>query len=134
MSIVKEFQDFIARGNAVDLAVGLIMGAAFTKIVSSIVSDLVMPPIGWLIGGVDFKNLQFVIEEAKVDPVTKLPVAEVAIRYGAFINVVIEFFIIALSVFLVIKLMNAMMAYREKYIPLGGGDEEPPAGEEPAKS
>lgn len=134
MSIIKEFQDFIARGNALDLAVGIIMGAAFNKIVNSIVNDLVMPPVGWLIGGVDFKDLRYIIKAAAdgaAADANGLPTGEVSIKYGAFINVIIEFFIVALSVFFVVKVMNALMAYREKLLP---GGEDAATGDEPAKS
>lgn len=115
MSIVKEFQDFIARGNALDMAVGIIMGGAFNKIVTSIVNDLVMPPIGYMIGGVNFSELRFPLKDAAIVNGKEIP--EVAIRYGAFINVLIEFFIVALTVFLVVKFVNQMAVYREALTP-----------------
>jgi len=104
MSVVKEFKEFAMRGNVVDLAVGVIIGAAFGKIVTSLVNDIIMPPIGYLTGGIDFKNLKVVIKAA--DPVKKA--AEVAINYGNFINTVIEFLIIAFCIFMVVKAINSM--------------------------
>jgi large conductance mechanosensitive channel len=95
-----------------DMAVGIIIGAAFTKIINSIVSDIIMPPVGMAIGGVDFKNLQIVLKEASTSAAGEtLPV--VAIKYGAFLNTVIEFVIVALSIFVVIKFMNRMLKQRE---------------------
>ena len=104
MSMVTEFRDFIARGNVVDLAVGVIIGGAFGKIVTGLVDQIVMPPIGMLTGGIDFSELKFVLKPA--DAVAKK--AEVAISYGAFINTLIQFFIIAVVIFLMVKLVNSM--------------------------
>lgn len=101
---IQEFKQFAVQGNAIDLAVGVIIGAAFNKIVQSIVNDLLMPPIGLAIGGVNFRDLQIVLKAAEGEA------AEVAIRYGQFINTVVEFMIIALSVFVVVKLMNKLIA------------------------
>ncbi|HAC14373.1 MAG TPA: large conductance mechanosensitive channel protein MscL [Bacteroidetes bacterium] len=100
MSMMKEFKEFAMRGNVVDMAVGIVIGAAFGKIVSSFVSDVIMPPIGLLIGGVDFSDLSFVIKEAQGD------IAEVAIRYGTFIQSLLDFVIVAFAIFMVIKAMN----------------------------
>ncbi len=102
--IIQEFKEFAVQGNAIDLAVGVIIGAAFNKIVQSIVNDLLMPPIGLAIGGVNFKDLQVVLKVAEGEA------AEVAIRYGQFVNTIVEFIIIALSVFVVIKVMNKLIA------------------------
>lgn len=104
MSVFTEFRDFIARGNVVDLAVGVVIGGAFGKIVTSLVNDLVMPPIGLALGGVDFSALKVVLKAA--DPAKK--VAEVAIGYGAFINTVIQFLIIAVVIFLIVRAINAL--------------------------
>jgi large conductance mechanosensitive channel len=104
MSFASEFKEFIARGNVVDLAVGVIIGGAFGKIVSSLVDQVVMPPIGLVTGGIDFSQMKVVLKAA--DPVAKK--AEVAVQYGAFINTVIQFVIIALVVFLVVKLVNQL--------------------------
>jgi len=104
MSMYKEFREFIARGNVVDLAVGVIIGAAFGKIITSVVDDVVMPPIGLLLGKVDFSQLKIVVQGA--DPAHK--VAEVAIRYGAFLNAILQFLIVAWVVFLMVKLLNSV--------------------------
>jgi len=107
-SIIEEFKTFAVKGNAMDMAVGIILGAAFNKVVNSIVNDLLMPPIGMLIGGVNFSNLEIVLK-----PAESAEVAAVAIRYGAFINNIIEFVIVAFSAFVVIKFMNRLIAKRE---------------------
>jgi len=104
MAIVKEFKEFAMRGNVVDLAVGVIIGAAFGKIVASLVNDVIMPPIGYITGGIDFSNMKKVLVQA--DPANK--VAEVAIRYGSFINAIIEFLIIAFCIFMVVKAINSL--------------------------
>src|ERR1700679_447519 len=104
MKIIQEFQEFIARGNVIDLAVGVIIGAAFGKIVTSLVNDIIMPPIGYLTGGIDFKNLKVVIKQG--DPLKKI--ADVSINYGNFINTVIEFLIIAFCIFMVVKAINSL--------------------------
>ena len=104
MAIGKEFKEFAMRGNVVDLAVGVIIGAAFGKIVTSLVNDVIMPPIGYLTGGIDFKNLKILIKEG--DPTKKI--ADVTINYGNFINTVIEFLIVAFCIFLIVKAINSM--------------------------
>jgi large conductance mechanosensitive channel len=109
MSILSEFRAFIARGNVVDLAVGVIIGAAFGKIVTSLVDQIIMPPIGLLLGQVDFSELKLVLRAA--DPATKH--AEVALGYGAFLNTVIQFLIIAASVFLIVKAAGAVQRKQE---------------------
>jgi len=106
MSLVKEFRDFAMRGNVVDMAVGIIIGGAFGKIVSSIVNDIIMPPIGMLVGGVDFKDLKYVMQEASV--ADGVEVAAVSINYGNFIQTTFDFIIIAFAIFMVIKGMNRM--------------------------
>ena len=113
MSVVKEFKEFAMRGNVVDLAVGVIIGAAFGKIVTSLVNDIIMPPIGYLTGGIDFKNLKVVIKAA--DPVKKA--AEVAINYGNFINTLIEFLIIAFCIFMIVKAINSLKKPEEAAAP-----------------
>ena len=105
MSIVSEFKTFLMRGNVVDLAVGVVIGGAFGKIVSSLVDNIIMPPIGYVTGGVDFSNLKLVLKPA--DAATKA--AEVAISYGVFINTVIQFLIIGTAIFLVVKAINKLM-------------------------
>ena len=102
MSFAKEFREFAMKGNVVDMAVGIIIGGAFGKIVSSFVSDLVMPPIGMLLGGVDFSNLSVVLKEAAN------PKDAVVWRYGLFINSVVDFIIIAFAIFVAVKAMNKL--------------------------
>jgi large conductance mechanosensitive channel len=100
MSILKEFRDFAMRGNVVDLAVGVIIGAAFGKIVSSLVADIIMPPLGLLIGGIDFKSFAVTLRDAQGD------VPAVVMHYGVFIQNVFDFVIVAFAIFMAIKLMN----------------------------
>ncbi len=104
MSLVSEFRTFIARGNVIDLAVGVIIGAAFGKIVTSLVDQIIMPPIGLITGGVDFSSLKILLKPG--DPATKT--AEVAIAYGAFFNTLIQFLIIAFVIFLIVKGVNVL--------------------------
>jgi len=111
MGFVSEFRDFAMKGNVVDMAVGIILGAAFNKIVNSMVNDIMMPPIGMAMGQVEFKDLQLVLKEGTLDP-AGVKVGEVAMRYGMFINTVIEFLIVAMSVFFVVKVMNRLMRGR----------------------
>ncbi|MEO7199138.1 MAG: large-conductance mechanosensitive channel protein MscL [Dokdonella sp.] len=104
MSFFSEFKEFAVRGNAIDLAVGVVIGASFGKIVSSLVDQVIMPPIGMLIGGVDFSAWQWVLKPADAEGK-----GLVAIQFGAFLNTVIQFAIVALAIFVVIKLMNRMI-------------------------
>lgn len=97
---VQEFKTFISRGNVVDMAVGVIIGSAFTKIVNSLVNDVLMPALGVLTGGVNFADLKFVITPATEE------VAEVAIKYGAFVQNIIDFLLIAIVVFAMVKMIN----------------------------
>lgn len=108
MGIVKEFKEFAMKGNIIDLAVAVIIGAAFGKIVSSFVNDILMPPIGLLLGGVDFTDLAIVLKAGTegVDPVT--------LNYGMFLQTVIDFLIIAFSVFMVIKVYQRMQKKKEE--------------------
>ena len=112
MGIIKEFTDFAVKGNALDLAVGVIIGAAFGKVVNSIVSDLFLPPLGWLIGGVHSTELQWVIAPAVAATETAPAKAAVAIRYGAFIDTVVQFLIVAIAVFVAIKAMTQVASLR----------------------
>jgi large conductance mechanosensitive channel len=100
--MLKEFRDFIARGNVVDLAVGVIIGGAFGAIVKSLVDQIIMPPIGLATGGVDFASLKWVLKPAAGK------VAEVAIGYGVFINTIIQFLIVAAAIFLMVKAINSL--------------------------
>ncbi len=108
MSMMSEFKDFAMRGNVVDMAVGIIIGGAFGKIVSSFVNDVLMPPIGMALGGVDFSELAFTLKEAAGD------VAAVTLNYGSFIQTVIDFLIIAFAIFMAIKAMNKMKKQEEE--------------------
>jgi len=105
MSLVKEFKTFAMRGNVVDMAVGIIIGGAFGKIVTSLVNDIIMPPIGMLIGGVDFAELKLVLKQAATDAAGN-PIPAVAVNYGVLANTIINFVIIAFAIFMVIKAMN----------------------------
>ncbi|MBC7184950.1 MAG: large-conductance mechanosensitive channel protein MscL [Marinobacter sp.] len=102
MSIVKEFKEFAVKGNVVDMAVGIIIGVAFGKIVSSFVADVLMPPIGMLIGGVDFSNLVITLKAAQEG------VEAVTLRYGVFLQTVFDFLIVAFAVFMAVKALNSM--------------------------
>ncbi|MDP2089164.1 MAG: large-conductance mechanosensitive channel protein MscL [Flavobacteriaceae bacterium] len=102
MGYLKDFKEFASKGNVVDLAVGLVIGAAFGKIVSSFVSDVLMPPIGALLGGVNFTDFKFTLKEAAEGAVA------VTINYGNFIQTVFDFLIIAFAIFWVVKVMNKM--------------------------
>lgn len=107
MSMMSEFKSFAMRGNVIDMAVGIVIGGAFGKIVSSFVSDVLMPPIGMLMGGVDFSDLAVVLKAASGD------VAAVTLNYGSFIQTVVDFLIIAFAIFMVIKAMNNMKKKEE---------------------
>jgi large conductance mechanosensitive channel len=115
MGIIAEFREFAVKGNAVDLAVGIVIGAAFTKIVNSIVNDLIMPPVGLLLGGTDFSNLKVVLKKGGLDAAGKA-IPEVAIHYGQFVNVVLEFLIVAIAVFIVVKAFNTLRQRSEQLI------------------
>ena len=108
MSMIQEFKTFAMRGNVVDMAVGIIIGGAFGKIISSFVADVIMPPIGLLIGGVNFASLAITIKEAVGDT------AAVTLNYGKFIQSVVDFIIIAFAIFLVIKAMNALQKKKDE--------------------
>lgn len=108
MSMMKEFREFAMRGNVVDMAVGIIIGGAFGKIVSSFVNDVLMPPIGMLIGGVDFSQLAITIKQATADT------EAVLLNYGSFIQTMVDFIIIAFAIFMAIKVMNRMKRDDEK--------------------
>ncbi len=110
MSIAKEFRDFINRGSVVDLAIGVIIGAAFGKIVSSFVNDVLMPPIGLLLGGLDFSNIAITLKQA-VGGDAK---TAVVIKIGTFINTCIDFLIVAFCIFLVVKGFNQLRKMEEK--------------------
>src|SRR5512143_2643704 len=100
--MLKEFKEFTMKGNVIDMAVGIVIGAAFGKIVSSLVNDVIMPPIGLLLGGVDFKNLVITLKEAAIDK------PAVTLNYGQFLNNVLDFLIVAFAIFMVIKGINRL--------------------------
>ncbi len=106
--MIKEFKAFMMRGNVVDMAVGIIIGAAFGKIVSSFVNDVLMPPIGLAVGGVDFTSLKITLQEAVGET------AAVTLNYGNFIQVVVDFIIVAFAIFMMVKAMNRMKKKEEE--------------------
>lgn len=108
MSFISEFKSFAMKGNVVDMAVGIIIGAAFGKIVASLVKDIIMPPIGVLVGGVNFSELAYVLQEAQGD------VAAVAINYGLFIQSIVDFLIVAFAIFMAIKVMSKLKKKEEE--------------------
>jgi large conductance mechanosensitive channel len=116
--LLNEFKQFALQGNAVDLAVGVVIGAAFGSIVNSLVKDIIMPPIGLVTGGVDFSDKMVVLKHAVLDASGKVLTPETDLRYGVFINNVINFLIVAVAIFGVIKLMS-MMKPKEKPVPAG---------------
>jgi len=113
MSIIKEFKEFAMRGNVMDMAVGVVIGGAFGKIVSSLVSDVIMPFISVITGGVNFTQWKFVLKQAVMQGETVVS-PEVAVNYGIFIQVIFDFLIIAFSIFLVIKAINKMNRKKEE--------------------
>jgi len=123
MGLATEFKEFISRGNVVDLAVGVIIGGAFGKIVTSLVDQIVMPPIGWLIGGVDFADLKLALPVNPTNP----DGAPAFIEYGAFINVLIQFLIVAFVIFMMVKMINKLR--REK-----AAEPEAPAAPTPTET
>ena len=110
MGLVQEFKEFALKGNVVDLAVGIIIGAAFSAIVTSAVNDVLMPPLGWITGGLDFADKQIVLQKAgEAHRITgKALTKDVVISYGKFINALIAFLLMAIAIFIMIKLMNRM--------------------------
>lgn len=107
MGMMKEFREFAVKGNVMDMAVGIIIGVAFGKIVSSFVADVVMPPLGLLIGGVDFSNLVITLKAAQED------VEAVTLNYGAFIQTLFDFIIVAFAIFIVVKMINRLKRKEE---------------------
>lgn len=130
MSLISEFKAFAIKGNVVDLAVAVIIGAAFGKIVDSLVKDVIMPVVGWIVGGLDFKN--YYLNLGRVDYPT-LEAAEKAgapiIRYGSFINAVVDFFIIAFCIFIAVKLIHH---FRDQQAQAAAAASPPPPAEDVA--
>jgi large conductance mechanosensitive channel len=112
MGMVSEFKEFAMRGNVVDLAVGVVIGAAFGKIVASLVNDIIMPAIGYVVGGVNFSDLAFELKPASVDA-AGAEVAAVLIKYGAFIQTIVDFLIIAFAIFVAVKVINSLKRKEE---------------------
>jgi len=106
--MLKEFKDFAMRGNVIDMAVGIVIGGAFGKIVSSFVADVIMPPLGLLIGGVDFTDLKITLKDAVIDASGTVTAEMVSINYGSFIQTAVDFIIIAFAIFMVVKGMNSL--------------------------
>ena len=114
MSFLKDFKTFALKGNVIDMAVGVIIGGAFGKIVTSLVNDIIMPPLGMLIGKVKFTDLSVVLQEASVDPETGQTIDAVTWNYGAFVQQVVDFAILALCVFVMVKVVTRLSEMREK--------------------
>ena len=123
MSMMKEFKEFAMRGNVVDMAIGIVLGGAFGKIVSSFVADVLMPPIGLLIGGVDFSELAFTLKDATGEA------EAVMINYGVFVQTVLDFVIIAFAIFMVVRAMNNMKKKEEAAPAAPAAPPEPTAEE-----
>lgn len=123
MGLIKEFKEFAMRGNVLDMAVGIVIGGAFGKIVSSFVEDILMPPIGVLMGGVNFSDLKIVFKQAVMDG-ENVVTPEVALRYGNFIQVIIDFLIIAFAIFMLLKAVNK---FNKKKEDAPAAPEAPPA-------
>lgn len=123
MGLIKEFKEFAMRGNVLDMAVGIVIGGAFGKIVSSFVEDVLMPPIGVLLGGVNFSDLKVVFKQAVMDG-ENVVTPEVALRYGNFIQVIFDFLIIAFAIFMLIKAVNKFNKKKEE---APAAPEAPPA-------
>lgn len=124
MAFFKEFKEFVSRGNVLDMAVGVVIGGAFGKIVSSVVNDIIMPPIGLLLGGVDFSDLKVVLQHEKLNELGEVIQPLVTLNYGSFIQTVVDFLIIALAIFTMVKGINQLKRAVE--------EEKPKAPEEPA--
>ena len=120
---IAEFKEFAMKGNVVDMAIGVVIGAAFGKITTSLVNDVIMPLISRITGGVDFSGWKWVLKAAEVDETGAETAAEIAVNYGSFIAVVLDFLIIALVLFMVVKAINKLRSI---------GKKEEPADEEPA--
>ena len=113
-SVFQEFKEFISKGNVVDMAVGVIIGGAFTKIVNSVVSDLIMPALGLVTGNIDFADLKVVLNPAELNEAGEIVKEELAIRYGVFLDALINFLLMAICVFTVIKIIATVKAKAEK--------------------
>jgi large conductance mechanosensitive channel len=118
MKMLKEFKEFAVKGNMIDLAVGIIIGVAFGKIIASLVSDLIMPPIGLLLGGMNFTDIHITMKDAVIDPVSgKILKEAVNLRIGNFIQTLVDFTIIAFSIFMIVKAISTMNRKKEQAPP-----------------
>ena len=124
MSFLKEFKEFATKGNVMDLAVGVIIGSAFGKIVSSLVADIIMPPIGLIVGGIKFTDIKLGLKEAVVDTSGKVIEEAVTLNIGNFIQNAFDFLIIAAAIFLVVKLLNKLNRKKAKEAPVPKGPSE----------
>ena len=131
MGFLKEFKEFAVKGNVMDMAVGVIIGGAFGKIVTSVVNDIIMPPIGLLVGGVDFSDLKLTMKKAVLDAAGEVVSPAVTWNYGAFIQQVVDFTILAFCVFILVKLINSLNKKKEAPAPAPAPAPEPePSAEE----
>jgi large conductance mechanosensitive channel len=112
MGLLKEFKEFAMKGNVLDMAVGIIIGAAFNKIVTSLVNDIIMPPLGMLLGGDDFKNLALTLKEAVIAADGKVITEAVTMKYGLFFSTIIDFLIVAFTIFIVLRVFNRLARMR----------------------
>ncbi|HET6243186.1 MAG: large-conductance mechanosensitive channel protein MscL [Bacteroidetes bacterium] len=113
MSIIKEFKEFAMKGNLIDMAVAFVMGVSFGKVVSGFIDGIVMPVVGKIISGVDFKSLKYILSEAQIDASGKVIAPETSIKYGEFITILIDFILVAFFMFMVIKTMNKLKKKQE---------------------
>jgi len=125
MAFFEEFKEFVSRGNVLDMAVGVVIGGAFGKIVSSVVNDIIMPPIGLLLGGVDFSDLKVVLQSEQVNELGEVIQPLVTLNYGSFIQTVVDFLIIAFAIFTMVKGINQLKRAVEE-------EEKPKEPEKPA--
>ncbi len=130
MGFLKEFKEFAVKGNVMDMAVGVIIGGAFGKIVTSVVNDIIMPPIGLLIGGVDFSDMKLTMKKAVLDAAGEVVSPAVTWNYGAFIQQVVDFTILAFCVFILVKLINSLNKKKEAPAPAPAPAPEPQPSKE----
>ena len=125
MGFLKEFKEFAVKGNVMDMAVGVIIGGAFGKIVTSVVNDIIMPPIGLLVGGVDFSDMKLTMKKAVLDAAGEVVSPAVTWNYGAFIQQVVDFTILAFCVFILVKLINSLNKKKEAPAPAPAPEPQP---------
>ena len=130
MGFLKEFKEFAVKGNVMDMAVGVIIGGAFGKIVTSVVNDIIMPPIGLLVGGVDFSDMKLTMKKAVLDAAGEVVSPAVTWNYGAFIQQVVDFTILAFCVFILVKLINSLNNKKEAPAPAPAPAPEPQPSKE----